>query len=488
MPRQPCSRDGLALFALLLGAYLAASSFRIETIDTGVRLEVARSLVERSSPDIAPMKMATPFGVIGSFPGRDGRFYSVYGLGTSLLMIPCALAGRPWDAHLATLLNPLASAATCVFLFLIATRCGFSRRSGIRLALLAGLATLMFPQAKFTFEAPIDAFLLTASFLFLMSGGIASAAGAGALLGFAILMRPTALLMLPGMLVLLLGVRGERFKRLAFFAASTVPEIALSLWYNWYRWGSPFATGYALTRFQYFEVSFRAFVGLVASPGRGFFWYSPILGLAFPGFRPFRERAPLLARAILVTVATYVTFFSFTTIWNGDWTWGPRHLLPLVPLVALFLLPLLEPGRLRRSVAVPLVAASVAVQLIGVTVNYETYFLWHNDWIRRHGLRERAGDYHFGLRTAQVHVEARQAMLFLSELPQRMAEFDRSQDDSPYEWILDGSPRIIKRVPDFWWIYFPMIGVPWSCTAALAAVCLGLSFGGALALARRPGG
>jgi hypothetical protein len=297
-------------------------------------------------------------------------------------------------------------------------------------------------------------------------------------------MRPSALLMLPGLLVLLLGAREERSKRLLFFALGSAPWLALFLFYNWYRWGSPFATGYAMTRYRYFELSFRGFVGLTVSPGRGFFWYSPVLLLAFPGFRPFRERAPLLARAILVTVATYVTFLSFTTVWNGDWTWGPRHLLPLVPLVSLLILPLLEPGRLRRSVGIPLVAASIVVQLIGVAVNYETYFLWHNDWIRRHGLRERAGDYHFGLRTAQIYVEARQAIVFLSELRERTAEFDPARDESPYKWILDGSPRITKRVPDLWWIYFPMIGVSRAMSAVVATVCLGFTLGGALALVR----
>jgi hypothetical protein len=428
--------------------------------------------------------MRTPFGIVGSFEGRDGRHYSVYGLGQSLLMAPLVALGGRFDSALVTLINPIAIAAACAGLLLLGTALGFSSIAGTRLALLVGLGTLAWPQSKFTFEAPLETACAAGAFALLGDGGRARAAGAGALFGFALLVRPSAVLLLPGLLFLLAGGTRERGGRIASFAGGCAPFVAVALFYNWFRWGSLLATGYSLTRFRYFALSWEGLAGLLASPGRGFFWYSPILLLAPFGFRRFRNRRPDLAGAILITCAAYVGFFSLTTIWNGDWTWGPRHLLPLVPLVALFALPLLEPGALGRPVLAPLVAISVLVQLVGSTINYEAYFLWHNDRLRRAGVIERAGRYHFSPTTSQIYVEARQALLFFSKLPERMREHRPGEDASPYRSVLERSATITKRVPDVWWVYLPLAGAPPAATAGLAAFCAALVAGGALSLRR----
>ena len=54
--------------------------------------------------------------------------------------------------------------------------------------------------------------------------------------------------------------------------------------------------------------------------------------------RPF---ALLLAALIVETVAFYASYL----YWSGDWTWGPRYLVTVVPLLILPLLPLLERWR-----------------------------------------------------------------------------------------------------------------------------------------------
>jgi hypothetical protein len=324
---------------------------------------------------------------------------------------------------------------------------------------------------------------LAGAVLLLLRPGRRAAAAAGCLVGLALLTRPSAIVMIPGLAVLLVradDVRG----RAAAAIGGIVPWVALALLYNQVRWGSPFASGYALTSFRYFELSWEGVVGLLLSPGRGFFWYSPILLLALFGFRALAARDRNVATAIAVLAASYVGFLSFTTIWAGDWTWGPRHLLPIVPVVALATLPLLEPGKLRRAVVIPLVAVSIAVQLVGATVSYDAYFLWHNAELRRAGRTEKPGRYHFGLSSAQLTVQSRQAALFWSRAVERVAEFDPAHDPSPYHPILDGPSPWTLRVPDVWWIYFPMVGAGSAATGGLALGCLLLVGGGSFALRR----
>ena len=65
------------------------------------------------------MEMRTPFGVVGSFEGKDGRHYSVYGVGQSLLMTPLVALGGELDERLVTLINPLAVALTGALLVLL---------------------------------------------------------------------------------------------------------------------------------------------------------------------------------------------------------------------------------------------------------------------------------------------------------------------------------------------------------------------------------
>jgi len=477
------SHRALAVFAILLGAYLATSSFRIDTIDTGVRLEVARSLARTGSPAVREMTMRTPFGPVGSFEGSGGRHWAVYGIGQSLLMLPAVWLGGERDAVLATLVNPLATAVTGALLVMIGAALGFSATASTRLGLAFGLCTLAWPQATLTFEAPLEAACVTAAIFFLLRPGRGSAAAAGCFVGFALLTRPSAVVMVPG-LALLAGRGGDLRGRAAAALLGLLPWVALALGYDELRWGSPFATGYARTGFRYFQASWEGIVGLLASPGRGFFGYSPILALAPFGFRALAARDRRVAAAVATLGASYLGFLSCTTIWAGDWTWGPRHLLPVVPAVALALLPWLEPGRLRRAIAIPLVAVSVAVQLVGATVSYEAYFLWHNAELRRAGRTEKAGRYHFGLAGSQIPVQTRQALLFWGRAAERVAAFDPDREKSPYHPILEGPSPWTVRVPDVWWIYFPMIGAGPGATAGLGAACLLLVGGGALALRR----
>jgi hypothetical protein len=473
------------VFGLLLGVYLATASFRIDTIDTAVRLEVARALVREGTPAIRPLELRTPFGIVGSFEGRDGRHYAVYGPGQSLLMAPLVALGGRHDAQLVTLINPAATALTGALIVLIGARLGFGVRASARAALAFGLATLAWPHAKLTFEAPLEMAAGTAALLFALRPDRRGAALAGAALSFAILVRPTALAAVPALAWLLAAAARSSWRRVAIaFLAGAAPLVSAALLYNALRWGSPLATGYVHTGYGYFALQWEGLVGLLASPGRSFFLFSPVLVLAPWGWNELRRRQPRFAVAALLLAGGYLAFLSFVTVWNGDWTWGPRHLLPVVPAVTLLLLPLLEPGRMRAMVLAPLLAASVAVQLVGVMVSYECYFLWHNQWMRDTGMRERAGEVHFHASRSQIWVELHQALSFFDTLGERVASFRPGTDRSPYSSILDGAPPVTVRVPDLACIYLPMIRAPAKLVAGLAAACVLLVGAGALGLRR----
>ena len=101
-------------------------------------------------------------------------------------------------------------------------------------------------------------------------------------------------------------------------------------------------------------------------------WYSPplVLGLlaAWPFFR--RHRAEALT-CLGITLA-HLAFYSRLTLWNGDWAWGPRYLLVILPFMFLPALAFLDAVRgwhWRTALATVVIVVGVGVQLLGVLVN-----------------------------------------------------------------------------------------------------------------------
>ncbi len=108
--------------------------------------------------------------------------------------------------------------------------------------------------------------------------------------------------------------------------------------------------------------------GLLLSPNRGLLLYAPLalVGLvrvlrgAAPATRVLCAGVPLL---LLLTVARFEG-------WHGGSAWGPRHLLPVLPLLAA---PAVLAG---KRVARAAVAAGIAVNLLGVLVAAGAWISW----------------------------------------------------------------------------------------------------------------
>lgn len=109
--------------------------------------------------------------------------------------------------------------------------------------------------------------------------------------------------------------------------------------------------------------------GLLLSPGRGLLFYAPLalVGLARlllrgvpPAVRALCGGAPLL---LVLTVARFEG-------WHGGSAWGPRHILPVLPLLAV-------PALLAsRRAALPALALGTAVNALGVLVAAGAWISW----------------------------------------------------------------------------------------------------------------
>ncbi|HEX2517865.1 MAG TPA: phospholipid carrier-dependent glycosyltransferase, partial [Chloroflexota bacterium] len=116
--------------------------------------------------------------------------------------------------------------------------------------------------------------------------------------------------------------------------------------------------------------------GLLFSPGRSLFLYSPWLLLAIPGVVLFMRRHGRSGFLVAVFPILVVLLYAMKLGWHGG-SWGPRYLLPVVPLLAVACAPalmwLLQRGQVGRFALAGLAACAVGVQFLGLAKDPERY-------------------------------------------------------------------------------------------------------------------
>lgn len=406
------------IFLFLCCVYLVTFSGHFYTGDGIEMFKTTESLVLRQDLAVLPGITGRAWG----YEGADGRRYSPYALGLSVVQAPLFAA-----AHLVTAPLPLSltararltqaaamsanlfvTSATAVMIFLIARTLGFGRRPSGTVALLYGLSTMAWVYGKHDFAEPLAGLALLGAAAFLLredpevapgrraagptGAEIRDLAMAGAFNGFGFFTKYQMVLYTPILLAFLIGRarrRGEAPRALAARAACFLAPGLLfglvNLFVNHARFGTWLQTGYANQGeiFAGFWFYPAGLFGLLLSPGKGIVWYSPLVIAAPFAWRAFHRRhrdASLLCGGIVLA-----TFLLFGPLWwwHGDWAWGPRYLIVAVPYLVLPLVAWLDEraaaasriaGRIRRRhLVAALVAASLAVNALGIGVNFFHY-------------------------------------------------------------------------------------------------------------------
>lgn len=488
--------------------------------DARVMFKMTRSLVDRGSVFIPHDPK------VHLVPARDGKYTSKYPLGQSLAEAPLYVAGREVvrskGLHgsyygeflvyfITALTTPLVSALWCALVFLFALRLGHTARLSAGLALLTGLGTLVLPHSKALFSEPLQGLLLTLACYCIFrafggdrGGGTGWAAACGLSLGFLILTKPLNVILLPVFLVYILWKWKERKRGwgalIAILAAVGVPVligIGGALLFNHARFGDPLDFGYfgRHERDELFKFSVPLWVGLhglLISTGKGLFFYVPVAWLLFFCWRGFARERPAEAVLFFGAAAVLLVVYAKWNQWHGDYTWGPRFLVPLMGLMALALGDLFrDAGRWRwwgKWAVGAVVAASVSVQVLGTAVNFNEYI----------GITKRQVPY--GILFEPGRVELRDDLLLAHFVPEfspiaghwwllkhavkggdREARLERMKKDFPWKglagYIIPSDPVDGTRW-DFWWHYFPeffpdsrgWVGLVGLLAAALLAV------------------
>jgi 4-amino-4-deoxy-L-arabinose transferase-like glycosyltransferase len=354
---------------------------------------VARSIVER-------FDLSVPAGM--GVRGADGRDYSWFGIGSVILVVPLHITGKLIGVppeNLFIIMNPLVGAATAVLVFLFSFSLGYSRRASLYASIIYGLGTMAWYYSKDPGDHAIETFIVLLSIYFMYRYAIDKKVShlllSALSLGFALTVRPTTILAIPPLFILMIFCHLKKsdfkttatlvIKNVILFSIALLPFVALNLWYNYCRFGSVFETGYTLMAAQW-GVEFFAgtslltgLQGLLLSPGKGFFYYSPVAVLFFFSIRSFSKKHPVTALCFISIMIFYLLFYSTYTYWHGDWAWGPRFIFILtpfliIPIAALFDSAMWQTKKTKKMFIYAIFAVSLVVQLAAVSVNHNRYF------------------------------------------------------------------------------------------------------------------
>ena len=399
-PRQRDQRPwfiGLLLFAV----YLLLYSGQIHSADEASILSMTETLTKVGWFDTPHRAFEIQVGlpVSQSFEGIDGRIYSKKGWAWPLFLTPfyavsllSSKLGGLQTAHLATL---AVTAMTGAVVYLCGRELAFGPRASLWAALFFGLGSIALVYAKFLFAEPFVGLMLTVSVWVLMRcrrrrfDSLPWVALGGLLFGLASAARIATLVLgvvFVGYLLWPLpsqdtnsGDSGARRRRawlsvFTFGLGVSIP-ILVSAVYSWITLGNPWQNVYQ-TDMGFTTPVWEGLYGLLVSPGKGFFWYSPVLLLALPGSVMLWKRNKADTLLIWGLAAGTLLLYSMWFMWWGGSVWGPRFLVPLAGPLALLTIPVIKQAENRRGWAFLiglLFCASIAVQVLGSAVNFLDY-------------------------------------------------------------------------------------------------------------------
>ena len=340
--------------------FLLLSSGRLSSADAGEQLRA--SILLATTGHLGAI--APPASGLGWQQGPGGAYYEPHDIGGTLLMLPAAMAGhlvsgRPAadDFDMPPIVSRLGASLTyallggvgCLFLFRL-----FSLEQPVAVALLLGfglaLTTPFGAYAKTAWDVTAGAcgmcaVLYTTAVVLRGRRGWLDLVALGSAVAFTCAFRYSlAPFLMVSIVVALLTVRPRLSPHeAAIVAGATAIGFVPSLVYNFVRTGSPLLPATATTSYLAGNNAMTGDIvhglwGLLFAPSRGLFVFAPACLLVFALPLPLVwHRVPREDRRLLAATGAgaflYVLFIANLKNWGGTFGWGPRFLVPIVPVV-----------------------------------------------------------------------------------------------------------------------------------------------------------
>lgn len=385
-----------AAVIVILAFYCLTGSGRLASSDAGPQLQAATALVTTGSPSLEqqpPPNLSDPW-----LKAPNGRYYENHDVGNVLLLAPAAAAGAavssaspaadvqdpPRAARVAASLTMSLLGACGSIAFFLCARRRYDDQLALLVALGLPITTFYWVYARANWDVEGAAALCAVAMYFAYRALVGerpslSLALAAVAVGGAGLFRYTAL---PFMALAVAGVwltmrGGGRLRNGIVAAAAGLAAIAPQLIYNHVRTGSSLSPANNAPQFVSGSGAggnpLVQFLALFAFPNKGLFVFAPIL-ILFCGLPWIWRQLELAWRTLIaafgIAAVLYCGAIATRSNWGG-FGWGPRLLVPMLPVF--FVGSWLVFERLwsaRRRVAIGLASLSSILTLAPVVVNW----------------------------------------------------------------------------------------------------------------------
>ena len=379
--RQPPTDRRIATGLFLLSFITYAWFFSGGGWNQNAHFDLTRALVERQTLHIDGYRVNTG-DISWVRKGAEWHAYINKPPGISFLgAVPYAAlffieraAHVPYDSWLWMTLNAwlvtaltcgLAGALTPAVIYLYGVR-RVSRVAALGVPLAVAFGTGVFPYATVMMAHVPPALFLLLAFVWLDERPLLAGICAG-------IAGVSYYLCIPAAIVMLIALALRDRKAALRFALGGLPfGVALAA-YQYACFGSPFLTSLETSQnftekgllFGVFRLPSRAALwGLTFSEYRGLFFASPFLLLSFLGLRRMKRSDAIVILAIAAIFFLAIAGFNG---WHGGSAFGPRYLVPMVPLLALPLLHLR--GRMTGAIALVLGIFAFSLHLLATAVD-----------------------------------------------------------------------------------------------------------------------
>lgn len=419
-------------YLFLLSVFSFISSGVIDSQDGFQYLAVARNIYYKGEPTAPEYGYDTRQNIhMSTTVGKDGKTYSLTGLGYSLAYLPAvAITDTVYKFYhvsppvhfplesdwliflIASFTNGFFASLLGITLFLYLIELGLSKKQALFISIIGIFTTNLFVYAKHSFPHMMFITFLFLSFYLLK---VHFKTKRKILLIFSGLSFGITTITYSQTFVLALIPLGIYFLQLSkfrlnnfsirlllskaiFFFIGVVPFIFIYFWFENLR-ATPStnlsslattSTAAALLLNVPIGVFLEGLYGQLLSPGRSIFLYSPILLLSLLFWYKIKKNLAEFWIFFCLSVI-YVLFYSsiynsgdpasipakgIAALWHGESSWGPRYLSPLIPFGTLIIGVIYTTLSKRAKILVfyPLVIFGLYVQLLGLLMPYQIKF------------------------------------------------------------------------------------------------------------------
>ena len=318
------------------------------------------------------------------FPARDGRRGSIFPIVTPVLITPlyapavAYLHARDWNypdvERVARIMDKVSasivtSLAVAIMFLVIRRRLPLGESLLLTATFAFGTSTWSTSSQSLWMHAVAELCGAVALWALTAEATRMRAIIAGVAIALLVANRPPDVFL--GAALGIYGLYWARRKAVVSLIAAVLVPGLLVVAYNVNMFGHPLGAwgttpGFQSTAFFKYSV-LEGIGGLLISPGRGLFVFSPVLlFLPFLIHRVFRDRAHrFLAICLLTGIAAQIVFYARAN-WTMGHSYGSRYMVDAVPFLVWMMIPVVASlHRASRLLFAALLLISIAIQYIG---------------------------------------------------------------------------------------------------------------------------